>query len=102
MIFTNDMVFTSNKDLLLSNKSNKQHFINLLGDELQSIGCTMEHAKADPDVSIVLKAVESAKSSSTVVVGYDTDLLILLIYYYADMDSHDFCFILHTRAKEEC
>ena len=101
MIFTSDMVFTSNKDVFLSNKSNKQCFIDLLSDELQSIACTVEHAKADADVLIVLKAVESAKSSSTVVVGDDTDLLILLIYH-SDMDSNDFFFISEPKKNAKC
>ena len=89
--FTTDMVISSKKDVFLSNTSNKQHFITFLGDKLMSVGCTVHHAKADADVLIVQKAVESAQTSATIVVGEDTDLLVLLCYH-ADKDAHNIFF----------
>ena len=40
---------------------------------------------------IVLKAIESALTSETIVVGEDTDLLVLLLYH-ADLNSHKIFF----------
>ena len=69
------------KNEFLGNKVNKQRFLCLLGSSLQKAGCTTIHAKGDADILIVKTAVESAKVVSTVLIGDDTDLLILLCYY---------------------
>ena len=79
--FTPDMVLTVKKDVFLSNTSNKQKFIHLLGQKLESVGCTVHHATADADLHIAVKAVESARMTPTAVIGDDTDLLILLCYH---------------------
>jgi len=43
--------------------------------------CLTYHAKGDADVLIVKTAVESARERNTVLVGGDTDLLVLLCFY---------------------
>ena len=60
---------------------NKQYFIELLGEVLQEAGCEVFLAQADADVLIVQKAIESANSKDTVLVGDDVDLLVLLLYH---------------------
>ena len=60
---------------------NKQCLIELLGEVLQEAGCEVFHAQADADVLIVQKAIESANSKDTVLVGDDMDLLVLLLYH---------------------
>ena len=90
--FTTNMVITTKKDVFLSNDSNKQRFLHLLGLKLESVGCDVYHANADADVLIVMKAVESARSDTTIVVGEDTDLLILLCFY-GELDSKPLYFI---------
>ena len=50
-----------------------QRFIFMLSEELQ-------------------KAVQSGTSCNTVLVGDDTDLLILLCYHHASLESHDLLF----------
>ena len=47
--FTEDMAYNSKKQLFLSNKSNKQNFVNLLGINLQASGCTVIHAEVNAD-----------------------------------------------------
>ncbi len=42
----------------------------------------------DADVLIVLTAVASARHKETVLIGDDTDLLVLLLHH-ADMDAHE-------------
>ena len=48
----------------------------------------MFHDSADADLLIVQKAVESASSMETVLVGDDTDLLVLLIHH-VPLESKD-------------
>ena len=89
--FEKDMVAKLKKDKFLANKANKQCFINHLGDRLQCSGCTVIHATGDTDLLIVQTAIQSARSVPTVLVGDDTDLLVLLCYH-AEMDAHDVFF----------
>ena len=49
------------------------------------------HASGDADLLIVQKAVQSATSCNTVLVGDDTDLLVLLCHH-ASLESHDLFF----------
>ena len=84
--FTSDMQLTMKKDQFLANKTNKQQFIIMLGDHLEMSKCEVHHSPGDTDLLIVQKAVESATKVNTVLVGDDTDLLILLCYH-ASLDS---------------
>ena len=89
--FTEDMQLTMKKEQFLANKTNKQKFINMLGDQLEKSKCKVHHAPGDADLLIVQKAVESAAMVNTVLVGDDTDLLILLCYH-ASLGSHSIFF----------
>ena len=79
--FTKEMCLTVTKDIFLSNSMNKQNFLKHLGDDLQTAGCEVFHASSDADVLIAQKAVESANVQDTVLVGDDTDLLVLLLHH---------------------
>ncbi|XP_030835633.1 uncharacterized protein LOC115921731 [Strongylocentrotus purpuratus] len=72
----------------MKNKTNKQHFINMLSTKLWAKNCQTHHAAGDADLLIVQKAVESAATTDTVLIGDDTDLLILLIYH-TNLESCD-------------
>ena len=76
--FTAEMRVTTKKDQFLANKENKQRFIFMLSEELQKMYCETHHASGDADLLIVLKAVQSAATTTTVLVGDDTDLIVLL------------------------
>ena len=89
--FTLDMNLTMTKDAFLQSTSNKQQFIKLLSDELSNHGCQVFHDKADADLQIVQKTIDSANSAETILVGDDTDLLVLLLYH-APLDKHDVYF----------
>ena len=80
------MHLTMRKDQFLANKENKQRFINMLSMKLVERICKTYHASGDADLLIVQKSVEAASEVNTVLVGDDTDLLILLIYH-ASLDS---------------
>ena len=60
------------------------------------------HHPADADVMIVEKALESAKHIETVLVGEDTDLLILLLHH-AKPDMKDIYFTteIKTGSKQK-
>ena len=90
--FDGDMVLKLKKDVFLSNTANKRRLINLLGEKLQLSGCNIIHTPGDADLMIVQMAVQSAKSITTVLVGDDTDLLVLLCYH-ADTRARDLFFI---------
>ena len=53
----------------------------MLAEKFSSCGFFVHHAHADADLLIVRTALECAQSRSTVVIGDDTDLLILLCYH---------------------
>ncbi|KAJ8050970.1 hypothetical protein HOLleu_04363 [Holothuria leucospilota] len=55
------------------------------------MGCKTHHAEGDADVLIVQTAIESAESHQTIVVGDDTDLLVLLCFHTTE-DSLDIFF----------
>ena len=79
--FDGDMVLKLKKDVFLHNSANKQRLIKLLGEKLQLSGCNIIHAPGDADLMIVQMAVQSAKSITTVLVGADKDLLLLLRHH---------------------
>lgn len=70
------------KQEFLLNNENKQRFINLLGDGLQVASFDIHNAQGDADVLIVQTAVTAALKQRTVLVGDDTDLLIILLHHY--------------------
>ena len=81
VIFTGETSLKLKKNEFLGNKINKQWFLHLLSSFLENAGCTIIHAKGDADILNVKTAVDSAKAVNTVLIGDDTDLLILLCYY---------------------
>ena len=85
--FASGMMIKSKKDEFLNNKANKQRFIHYLSDNLERAGCSVDHAKDDADVLIVLTAVESVRHKDTLLIGDDTDLLVLLLNL-VEMDAH--------------
>jgi len=89
--FTGQTVLSLKKDDFLSNKVNKQRLINFLCGKLEMAGCSTFQAKGDADTLIVRTAVDSAQLVDTVLVGDDTDLLVLLCHH-AESVSKDLYF----------
>ena len=85
--FKIDMTLTVPKKIFLSNERNKQQFINTLAHHLRQKGCPTIQAPEDADLYIVLEAMKQAEKNSTVIIGADTDLLALSIYYF-DETAH--------------
>ena len=63
----------------VSNTDNKRSFLNLLSTKLCENGCTTINAKEDADVLIVQTALELANTCDVVLIGEDTDLLVLFV-----------------------
>jgi hypothetical protein len=79
------------KDEFLANTTHKQKLINMLSAYLQKTNWLAYHAPGDADLLIVQIAVDYATTRNTVLIGDDTDLLILLIYH-TNLESYDlFC-----------
>ncbi|EDO31506.1 predicted protein [Nematostella vectensis] len=85
VLFDHDMVVNLKKDEFLSNKVNKQAFINLLSLNLVDAGYSTLHAEGDADVIIVDTAIAKAREQTSILIGEDTDLLVLLLYH-AEME----------------
>ena len=96
--FTENMKVTLTKDNFLANPKNKQRFINMPSRFLQDDNCPTYHAKGDADVMIIKTALESARERHTVLVGNDTDLLVLLCFYTRS-DSFDLYFKPEPKAN---
>ena len=81
-------IMNHKKDIFLSNDKNKQGFLLMLGEKLQRDGHTIHHATADVDLLIVTTALECAMTSDIVVIGDDTDLIVLLCYHSAEHSTN--------------
>ena len=79
--FNENTPFKTKKEQFLSNSENKQELIFMLSRFLEANGCKTVHAPSDADVLIVKTAVECAENREVVVIGEDTDLLVLLCYH---------------------
>ena len=66
------------KETFLSNHQNKQQFLNFLSNFLHPL--EIHCAEEDADLLIVQTALSKSLESPTVVVGDDTDLLVLLCH----------------------
>ena len=55
---------------------------------LERDGCSIDHATHNADVLIVQTAVGSAQAKDSVLIGDDTDVLILLLHH-VEMDAHE-------------
>jgi len=96
--FDCNMVLKLKKEEFLRNTANKQRFINILGEKLEQSGYITIHSAGDADLSIVQAAIQSAKTITTVLVGDDTDLLVLLCHH-AEINARDLFFIPQPKQR---
>ena len=79
--FRGDLTLSAKKNVFLTNRENKQAFIMLLASVLSGGGVSVIHAQGDADVLIAKTGLAKAAEANTVVVGNDTDILILLLFH---------------------
>ena len=73
---------TTSQSEFLGNRNNKTRLIQILSDMLITSGILVKQAAADADSLIVLTALQMAEAgdgSPVVVIGTDTDILVMLI-----------------------
>ena len=87
------MNLTVTKEAFLSDPKNKQQFIDFLGTKLTNQGCQVFNDQADADLLIVQETIKSASSMDTILIGDDTDLLVLLLHHFPQHGKNIFfCF----------
>jgi hypothetical protein len=94
VFFTPSMKLTTTKEEFLSCTENKSRFIKKLARYLTTKGFETTHAEGDADLLIVKTAILSSKTSKTILIGEDTDLLCLLLHY-----SSETIFPLHFKSE---
>lgn len=72
------MTVPTNQQQFLANTHNKTRFISFLCEKLNAAHISIKQADNDADVLIVETAIEQSNTSTTIVVGEDVDLLIIL------------------------
>ena len=84
VLFTEGMPCKTKKDLFLSNNQNKQRFIDLLAAKMRHENIEVLQAEDDADLLIAKTALAVAEHQTTVVIGEDTDILVLLCHHIKD------------------
>ena len=69
------------KDKFLLNFKNKQCFLEILATEINTVVICVMKSGGGVDTLIATTAVDTEKSKWAVIIGEDTDLLILLIHF---------------------
>ena len=86
--FNEHTILTVTKDVFLINDSNKTNLISMLAKGLEEDGCTVKKAEGDADLLMCLETIKAAETKNTVLIGDDTDLLILLLFH-CNPTKHD-------------
>ena len=69
------------KEDFLTNLDNKQRFLEMLAIRMNENHLQCIQSVGDADLLIVKTAIDSARNKTTVVIGENTNLLILLLYH---------------------
>jgi hypothetical protein len=80
--FTSDTDLKMKKDEFLCNKENKQLFIHLLTGKLEQCWCEVHQASGHADVLIIKTTVACSDKQNTVLIGADTDHLVLRYFVF--------------------
>ena len=86
------------KDEFLVNLDNRQRFLEMLTSKMNSSNLYAIQSSGDADALIVNTATEAAKLKSTIVVGKDTDLIMLLIHG-VQLSDHSVFFTSDEKSK---
>jgi hypothetical protein len=82
--FTPTMPCKTKKELFMSNSHNKQAFINMPCEKLNEHDIRYKNAVYDAGLLVVHTAVECALSPEVIVIGEDTDLLVLVKFMFGE------------------
>ena len=81
VIFTDKTISSLPKEEFLTHPKNKSKFAHLLGEKLTQAGCRVIHSNDDADHDIAITSVQESLTNIVTVIGEDTDLLVLLLYF---------------------
>ena len=62
----------------------------MIGTSLEKEGCEVLISNDDADIANV--AIQSSKCTNTILIGEDTDLLVLLLFHCTEKPSYDLIF----------
>lgn len=82
------------KDKFLLNKENKNSFLQVLTDLMNSRNFLANQADADADYLVVKTELKPLISPNVVIIGEDTDLLVLLLHHW-----HNIFFMIEKNVK---
>lgn len=88
--FNNNTLITVNQKQFLSNERNKTKLIEFICTALKSVGFRTKIADEDADRLIVITAIENARldfESTVIIVGEDTDLLVIITQLASDLNN---------------
>ena len=89
------------KNKFLLSKENKQAFLEHLTLYMNSHNITAIQSHGDADTLVVSTAVTAASFSNVVVIGEDTDILILLLHHYQHDNTHNMFFMTDKNVKDK-
>ena len=99
--FTGEMRLNMKKTDFLTNLDNKQRFLEMLVIKMNVAKLQAIQLSGDGNVLIVQIAIRSAVTRPTVVIGEDTDLLILLLNHVSQ-DCHRIFFTSEQKSRSKC
>ena len=88
--FSLSMKLSMDKEKFLANKQNKQEFLRFLISYMNSANLYTKQSFSDADVLIAKTAIDISVDENVVVIGEDTDLLILLLHYCDETNKEVF------------
>ena len=96
-----DMVAHNKQNDFLSNRFNNSQFISILGNRLQTKGFIVHQSSNDADTLIVKCAIELALAGNVcTVIADDTDILVLLLYYFQTHMADIFLFSITSKRSK--
>ena len=97
-IALNLQIHTTNTTSFLAAPQNKAQLICLLQERLQTAGVSVQQAAGDADWKIVQQALNTAMEIPCILVGDDTDLLVMLLHH---TDSSHRQIYMHTSDRAQ-
>ena len=98
--FTGEVRLNMKKTDFLTNLDNKQRFLEMLVIKMNEAKLQAIQSSGDADILIVQTAIRSAVKRPTVVIGEDTDLLIVLLHHI-NQDCHRIFFISEQKSRSK-
>ena len=87
------------KQVFLANSENKQDFISMLSESLRGVGYNVLECQRDADLEIVKSSIDALAQKPVVMIGDDTDLLVLSMFYINEIESDENLFMMRLSSE---